>query len=477
MRGLRGRAALLALLATTLAQGPTRAQVQAPGAAVARTADETRAYELFSKVIAARTSTGEGKVPALLASLADQFRAAGFPDADIKIVPVADTAFMVVRYRGDGSGGRPILMMSHADVVTANHAEWHTDPFTLTERDGFYYGRGTVDVKIGLVAQMSALLRMKAAGAVPTRDLIMLVTGDEEDTQATMASVAASHRDLIDADFALNSDAGNGTLDEKTGKPLFFSLGTAEKGYASYEITVKDIGGHSSEPRAANAIYGLAGALRTLEAYRFPLMWNDTTLAYFRGIGALTPGTLGVAMRKFGQDPHDTAAAAVLAGNSKYVGMTRTTCVPTLLRGGHAENALPEFATVTVNCRVFPGVAPAEVLAALQKAAGSKAEVKAIGTPESTNASPLRADVVSAVTRALHERYPGLPVIPMQESGLSDALYTRRIGIPTYGVSTGFIKDSDNHMHGSNEGIPVDSFYNYLAFWYALLTDLTGHKQ
>ena len=458
--------ALVALLATTLAQAQTQ------GASAARSADDLKAYELFSKVIAFRTSVGEGQVPALLASLAEQFRAAGFPEADVRIVPLGDTAAMVVRYRGDGSGGRPILLMSHADVVTADHAQWRTDPFTLTEQNGFYYGRGTFDVKIGLVAQMSTLLRMKAAAVVPTRDLIMLVTGDEEDTQATTADIAGSHRDLIDADFALNSDAGNGTLDEKTGKPLFFSLGTAEKGYASYQVTIKNIGGHSSEPRADNAIYGLADALRGLQAYRFPLMWNDTTLAYFRGIGQLTPGTLGVAMRKFGQDPHDTAAAAVLAANPKYVGMTRTTCVPTLLRGGHAENALPEFAAATINCRIFPGIAPDEVQAALQKSVGSGAEVKAIGTPAKTNASPLRPDVVSAVTRALHVRYPGIPVIPMQESGLSDALYTRGLGIPTYGVSAGFIKDTDNHMHGSNEGIPVDSFYNYLAFWYALLTDL-----
>ena len=151
--------------------------------------------------------------------------------------------------------------------------------------------------------------------------------------------------------------------------------------------------------------------------------------------------------------------------------------MPTLLRGGHAENALPEFATATINCRTFPGVAPDEVQAALQKAAGAAAEVKAIGTPAKTNASPLRPDVVSAVTRALHLRYPGIPVIPMQESGLSDALYTRAIGIPSYGVSAGFIKDTDNHIHGSNEGIPVDSFYDYLAFWHALLTDLAAPKR
>jgi len=436
------------------------------------TADETRARELFAKLISFRTSVGANQVPAMLEYVAGQFRAAGFPDADINIIPLGASASLVVRYRGDGSGGKPILMMSHADVVTAERAEWRSDPFTLTEENGFLYGRGTVDVKIGLVAQMMTLLRLKAAGVVPTRDLILLVTGDEEDMQATAANIAGSHRGLIDADFALNADAGNGTLDETTGKALFFSLGTAEKGYASYEVTVKNGGGHSSEPRDDNAIYELAAALLRLQAFRFPIMWNDTTLAYFRGIGALTPGALGTAMRKFGHDPHDRAAAALLAGNPKYVGMTRTTCVPTLLRGGHAENALPEYATATLNCRTFPGVAPAEVQAALQTAAGPGAAVTPLGTPVGTNASPLRADVVEAVTRALHVRNPGVPVIPMQESGLSDAVYTRGIGIPTYGVSAGFIKDSDNHMHGSNEGIPTRSFYDYLDFWYSLITDL-----
>ena len=464
----------LALLAALLATAICSAQSQ--GADAPRTPDQVSALELFERVIAYKTSAGQAQVPALLAYLAEKFRAAGFPQADIRILPLGDTASMVVRLRGDGSGGKPILLMSHADVVTANHAEWRTDPFKLTEKDGFFYGRGTVDVKGGLVCEMAALLRMKAAGIVPTRDLIMMVTGDEEDMQATVADIVKNHRGLIDADFALNADAGNGTLDETTGKPLFFSLGTAEKGYASFDVTVKNIGGHSSEPRADNAIYDLAAALRRLQAYRFPIMWNDTTLAYFSGIGKLTPGTLGTAMRKFGQNPHDRAAATLLTGNPKYVGMTRTTCIPTLLRGGHAENALPEFATVTINCRTFPGAAPAEVQAKLHEVAGPGTEIATVGTPAGTNASPLRADVVTAVTRTLHLRYPGIPIVPMQESGLSDALYTRSVGIPTYGVSAGFIKDTDNHMHGSNEGIPVKSFYDYLDFWYVLLMDLAGPR-
>jgi len=366
--------------------------------------------------------------------------------------------------------------MAHTDVVTAKRAEWRSDPFTLVEEHGFFYGRGTIDVKDGLVCIMANMLRLKAEGFVPKRDLVLMLTGDEETNQDTAADLVKNHRELVDADFALNTDAGNGTADELTGLPLFFSIGTAEKGYADYAVTVRNPGGHSSEPRADNAIYELADALRKVQAYRFPVMWNETTLAYFTGIGKLTPGALGAAMRTFGANPHDAAAAAMLGANPKYVGMTRTTCIPTLLRGGSAENALPESATVNINCRLFPEVDPQAVQAALQQVVGPGAGVKIFGAPTRANASPLRADVLGAATRALHVRNPGVPVVPMMESGLSDAAYTRAIGIPTYGVGAAFIKDTDNHMHGSNEGVPVKSFYDYLDFWYELLKDVAGLK-
>jgi acetylornithine deacetylase/succinyl-diaminopimelate desuccinylase-like protein len=460
------RWALAALLAA-MACG-----AQAPGPGL--TPDQARARELFARAIGFRTSVGLGQVPVMANYLAAEFRAAGFPDADIHIFPLGETASMVVRYRGDGSGGKPILLMAHTDVVTAKPAEWRSDPFTLVEERGFFYGRGTIDVKDGLVCQMATLLRLKAEGFVPKRDLILLLTGDEETAQDTTADIVNNHRDLVDAEFALNTDAGNGTLDEGTGLPLFFSIGTAEKGYADYEVTVRNAGGHSSEPRADNAIYELADALRKVQVHAFPVTWNETTLAYFAGIGRLTPGTLGRAMRNFAANPRDQAAAALLAANPKYVGMTRTTCVPTLLRGGSAENALPEYATATINCRLFPGVDPVAVKATLQQLVGPGAAVAIVGTPFRTNASPLREDVLSAVTRALHARNPGVPVMPMQESGLSDAVFTRAIGIPTYGVGAAFIKDADNHMHGSNEGLPVKSFYDYLDFWYLLLKDLAS---
>jgi acetylornithine deacetylase/succinyl-diaminopimelate desuccinylase-like protein len=449
---------------------------QAAPAAPALTPNEAKARALFERVIAFKTSVGLGQVPALAEYLAGEFRAAGFPEADIHIFPLGETASMVVRYRGDGTGGKPILVMAHMDVVTAKREEWQRDPFTLVEENGFFYGRGTFDIKGGLTAETATFLRLKSEGFKPKRDLILMFSGDEETTENTTADLVKNHKDLISADFALNADAGNGTLDEATGKPLFFSLGTAEKSYASFDMTTSNPGGHSSQPRIDNAIYDLADAIKKVQAYRFPIMWNDTTLAYFKGIGKLTPGPLGQAMQKFGADPHDPNAAAVLAENPFYVGMIRTTCIPTLLRGGHAENALPETAAVTINCRIFPGIDPTEIKGRLQDVVGPKVPVTAIGTPYWSNASPLREDVVAAVTKALHARYPGVPLIPMQEPGSSDAVYTRNLGIPTYGVGSGFIKDSDNFMHGLNERVPVKSFYDYVDFWYLLVKDLAGKR-
>lgn len=460
--------ALLAVLAVSTCNA------QGAGASPTLTPNEAKAREIFQRVIAFKTSVGLGQVPAMANYLAGELRAAGFPESDIHIFPLGETASMVVRYRGDGTGGKPILLMAHMDVVTAKREEWQRDPFTLVEENGFFYGRGTFDIKGGLTCELATLLRLKAEGFVPKRDLILMFTGDEETTEDTTADLAKNHRDLIDADFALNADAGNGTLDETTGLPLFFSLGTAEKSYASFELTATNPGGHSSQPRVDNAIYDLADALKKVQAYGFPIMWNDTTLGYFKGIGKLTPGALGQAMRAFGANPHDQQAVATLAKSPNYVGMTRTTCVPTLLRAGHAENALPESAVATINCRVFPGIDPLAVKAKLQELVGPKITVTTVGKPAWSNASPLRADVVEAVTNALHVRTPGVPVLPMQEPGLSDALYTRGLGIPTYGVGAGFIKDSDDFMHGLNERVPVKSFYDYLDFWYVLVKNLAS---
>jgi acetylornithine deacetylase/succinyl-diaminopimelate desuccinylase-like protein len=437
-------------------------------------ANEREARELFARLIAFRTEAGQGQVPVMAEYLAGRFREAGFPAADIHLMPHGETAALVVRYRGDGSGGRPIALLAHMDVVTARREDWQRDPFTLTEENGYFYGRGTEDIKSGVTVLTASFLRLKREGFVPSRDLVIVFTGDEETAQDTVAELLARHRDWVDAEFALNTDAGGGELDEQ-GRPLMYDLQTAEKTYASFELTTHNPGGHSSQPRADNAIYALADALEKLRTFRFPVMWNDTTLASFKARGAVTPGALGKAMRDFARDPHDAAAAELLAGEPAEVGKTRTTCVATLLRGGHAENALPQSATATVNCRIFPGVAVAEVQRTLAALVGPEVAVTPIGKALASDASPLRADVLAAVGKAVHAIHPGVPVTPMQESGATDGLYFRAAGIPTYGVGCVFIKSSDEFAHGLNERIPVQSFYEDLRFWHVLLTTLAGH--
>jgi acetylornithine deacetylase/succinyl-diaminopimelate desuccinylase-like protein len=439
---------------------------------------DAKAREIFEKVIAIPTSLGNHKVPEMAEYLAGEFRAAGFPAEDVTVVPFKlpadDTAALIVRYRGDGSGGKPILLMAHMDVVTAKASDWVRDPFKLVEEDGFFYGRGTYDVKHGVTELTTVFLRLKAEKYVPKRDLIIFFSGDEETSQATTEAVARKHRELIDAEYALNADGGGGTLDDDSGKPLYFSLQTAEKTYADFTLTTRNPGGHSSTPRADNAIYELATALTKLRQFSFPVMWNDTTLASFRAAGTTTPGELGQAMTKFAANPKDAAAVAVLAANPANVGQTRTTCVATRLDGGHANNALPQSATANVNCRIFPGVAIDEVRAMLASVVGEGVEIKVVGQPLSSDASPLRADVVAAVTRVVQKRYPGVPIVPQQSSGATDGLVFRSVGIPTYGVDPTFIKDKDAFSHGLNERLPVKSFYDGLDMWYLLIKDLAG---
>ncbi len=442
-------------------------------AADARTENELRAREIFAKLIGYKTSVGLGQVPAMAGYLADQFRAAGFAESDIHVLPLGETASLVVRYPGDGTGGKPILLLAHMDVVTAKPEDWRRDPFTLVEEAGYFFGRGTSDVKEGIATLTATFLRLKAEGFKPTRDLVIVFSGDEETEMATIQDLVKNHRKLIDAEYALNSDGGGGDLDA-TGKALTFGLQAAEKTYASFELTVRNAGGHSSLPRADNAIYELADALKRVQAYRFPVSWNEITVAAFRAAGQATPGKVGEAMTRFANDQTDADAIEVLSAEPGEVGRIRTTCIPTLLRGGHADNALPQSATATINCRIFPGVAVQAVQKTLQDVAGKNVAVDSIGAPTASDASPLRADVMAAVAKAVHARHPGTPIVPSQESGATDGLYLRAAGIPTYGVSGMFMKDSDAFAHGLNERIPVDGFYNGLEHWHVLVTELAG---
>ena len=444
-------------------------------ASAGRSASDLKAREMFAKAISIPTSEGLGKVPELANYLAGEFRQAGFPDADVHVLPLGETASLVVRYRGDGSGGRPVLLMAHMDVVTANREEWQRDPYALVEEGGYFFGRGTLDVKQGVVGLAATFLRLKSEGFVPTRDLILYFSGDEETNGYTAQDTVKNHRELVDAEFALNADGGGGSL-ASDGTPVMYSLQVAEKTYASFALTAHNAGGHSSAPRADNAIYELANALVRLQAFRFPVMWNDGTLGYFRATGAVRHDALGRAMTAFAANPHDQAAIELLGSEPGEVGKIRTTCVATMLSGGHAENALPQTATATVNCRIFPGQSVDDVRHALEVLALPAVEVKTIGSPFPAPASPLRSDVLEAVTEVVHSLRPGIPIVPTQSSGASDGIYFRAAGIPTYGVGLSFGRDEDDFQHGLDERIAVASFYEDLEYWHRLLLRIAGPR-
>jgi acetylornithine deacetylase/succinyl-diaminopimelate desuccinylase-like protein len=466
----------LLILAVGLVMGATAptAFAKAPAPASAPAAERARAREIFEHIVGIESSVGKGNVPAVANYLAGLFLAGGFPAADVHVLPLGETASLVVRYRGSGRGGRPIDLIAHMDVVTANRTDWQRDPFRLIEEDGYFFGRGTADVKQEVALITTTVLALKARGFVPTRDLIVAFSGDEETEMKTAQDLVTTHRDLVDAEFALNADGGGGVLAEGTAKPQIFYLQGAEKSSVSYALTTQNAGGHSSVPRRDNAIYELADALKAVQRLEFPVQWNDWTLGDFKAAGALTPGALGEAMARFAANPKDADAAAEISKNPAFVGRLRTTCVATRLAGGHANNALPQSAVATVNCRIFPGTSAADVRTTLQQAVGSEVEVRQAEEAIVSDASPLRPDVVAAVTRAVDAADPGTRVVPTQASYATDGAVYRSAGIPTYGCGGVFIMDSEDFAHGLNERIRVGAFYDALTYWSVLIKSLAG---
>lgn len=439
-------------------------------------AEKARALEIFRTVVELDTSVEGSKVPEMARYLAERFEDGGFAPEDIRVLELEKTASLVVRYRGDGSGGKPILLMAHMDVVPAHREDWERDPFKLIEGNGYYFGRGTADNKSSVALLASIFLSLKAEKFVPTRDLILAFTGDEETAGRSATSLVKEHRELIDAEFAINSDAGGGLLSE-AGKPISYALQTAEKTFASFKLTATNAGGHSSQPRRDNAIFDIARVVASVKRFAFPVMWNDTTLASFRSEGAVAGGKIGKALKRFARRPGDKWAAGVLSASPFHVGKIRTTCIPTMMQAGHADNALPQRASVTINCRIFPGVKIATVQAQLQRLAGAKISIAPLeNNYTSSDASPLRPDVVAAVTAAVHATYPGVPIVPSMSSGATDGVFYRGAGLPTYGASEIFMKDSDDYTHGLNERVPVSSFYAGLTHWRVLLTTLAGKQ-
>jgi acetylornithine deacetylase/succinyl-diaminopimelate desuccinylase-like protein len=425
---------------------------------------------MLKHAISIPTVEGQHQVPVLAAYLADQLKAGGFAAGDVEIIPVGDTAALVARYRGTGEG-KPILLSGHMDVVAAKRGDWTRDPFTLVEENGYLYGRGTADMKAAVVVLVQTLIRLKREGFRPRHDLILLLSGDEETAMASTIELAKRYHD---AEFLLNADAGGGTLDPDTGKPLLYQIQAAEKTYADFQISLTSAGGHSSEPNADNAIYRLARIIDRVAAHQFPPQSNEITLASPRALGAHIPGPLGAAMTRFAAHPGDAAAAATISADPAYVGQIRTTCVATMLNGGHAVNALPQSASVNINCRIFPGTSVDSVRDTLVKVIDdqSASVTRQSSPPVANSASPLRPDVIAAVTAAVHQRFPGVDVVPSMSAGATDSKHFRNAGVPSYGIDAAFTKPDDTFAHGLNEKLPASEVEAGLEFWHRVLTQL-----
>jgi acetylornithine deacetylase/succinyl-diaminopimelate desuccinylase-like protein len=439
-----------------------------PASSSADALSETMA--MLKHAISLHTSEGQHQVPVLAAYLADKLKAAGFAADDVQIIPVGETAALVARYRGTGKG-KPILLSGHMDVVAANRKDWTRDSFTLINENGYLYGRGSADMKTAVVVMVETLIRLKHEGFKPSHDLILLLSGDEETAMASTRELAKRYHD---AEFLLNADAGGGTLDATSGKPLLYEIQAAEKTYADMQIRLTSPGGHSSEPNSDNAIYRLARILDRVAAYQFPPMSNAITRASLHALGAHTPGPMGAAMTRFAAHPDDAAAAATISADPAYVGQIRTTCVATMLNGGHALNALPQSASVNINCRIFPGTPVASVRDTLVKVIADKTATVTVLPPPPVDspASPLRPDVIAAVTAAVHARYPGVDIVPGMSAGASDSMYFRNAGVPSYGIDASFTKPDDTFAHGLNEKLPASEVEAGLEFWHRVLVQL-----
>ena len=444
--------------------------------AVAQSSPEhVEARQMFERVITFRTSHGQGQVPAMAGYLEQELRDGGVPADQIEKLPSGEATAMLVRIPGSDASAKPILFSAHMDVVDARPEDWKRDPYKLIEEAGYFYARGTIDNKAGVVAVASTILRLHKQGLKPRRTLVFAFVGDEEtglDETAGTTRMIAAHPWVRGAEYAINTDAVGGIL-APDGKPIIYLVQGAEKTYASYRLLVTNPGGHSSRPRADNAIYELSEAVSRVGKYRFPVKSNDLTRAYLGAVGKVTAGAEGQALRAFAANPSDSAAADAIWNDPEFVGTTRTTCVATMLDAGHAENALPQKAAATVNCRIFPGVSAEDVRQQLAKAvANPNVQVTIMGAPVVSPVSELRPDIEQAIERSIHKRYPAVPLSPYLESGGTDGMIYRTAGIPTSASSGVFIRPNEMFAHGLDERIPIKSFYDGLEHVYDLAVDL-----
>jgi len=429
------------------------------------------AYDIYKQLIEINTTDSVGNTTTAAEAMAARLRAAGFAPADVQVLaPNPRKGNLVARLRGSGSG-KPILLLAHLDVVEAKKEDWSVDPFVLIEKDGYYYGRGTGDDKAMAAIWIANLIRYKQEGWVPKRDLIVALTADEETGDFNGVQwLLDKHRDLLDAAFALN-EGGSGR--SRDGKLLYNGVGASEKMYVSFGLETHNRGGHSSQPRADNAIYELAQGLTRLAAYQFPVKLNEVTRTYFQRMSKLEAGQTAADMAAVTSG--DADAAARLSQTPVYNALLRTTCVATRLEGGHADNALPQSAKATVNCRVLPGESADEVRDTIAKVVNDPGiQITWIDRARPSPASPLSTEVIRPIEQVTSEFWPGVPVMPLMATGASDGLYLRNAGVPTYGISGLFGDINDDRSHGRDERVGVQQFYDSLQFLYTLVKRLAS---
>jgi acetylornithine deacetylase/succinyl-diaminopimelate desuccinylase-like protein len=436
--------------------------------------NDARAVEIFKQLIEINTTdTPSGNVTTAAEAVAARLTAAGFAAADVQVLgPDPRKGNLVARYRGTGAR-RPILLLAHLDVVEAKREDWSMDPFVFVEKDGFFYGRGTSDDKAMASQFVANLIRLKEEHFVPDRDLILALTADEEGGTFNGAEwLVQKHKDLIEADFAIN-EGGGGNI--RKGRYLTNEVQASEKVYQDFHLEVTNKGGHSSLPVKDNAIYHLSAGLTRLSAYEFPVKLNEVTRAYFERSAAVeSDPKVAADMRAVARETPDLAAAARLSALLPYYNsMMRTTCVATRLLGGHAQNALPQLATANVNCRILPGESPVAVKDQLTEVLADPAiKVEFVDEAHPSKPSPLRPEVMGVIESLTKEMYPGVVVVPVMSTGATDGLYMRNGEIPTYGVDGTFGDIDDVRAHGRDERIGVKQYFEGLEFQYRLIKAL-----
>jgi acetylornithine deacetylase/succinyl-diaminopimelate desuccinylase-like protein len=439
--------------------------------------------DIFQQLIEINTTDSSGSTTVAAQAMRQRFAQAGFSASDLFVGGPNDRkGNLVVRLRGSGAA-KPILIICHLDVVEARREDWTTDPFQFVEKDGYFYGRGTEDMKEGDAILVTNFIRMKKEGFSPDRDLILALTADEEGGDFNGVDwLLKTHRDWIDAEYCINLDGGE--FEKQQGKRVLAAIQASEKVYADFQLESLNPGGHSSVPSSDNAIYHLAGALTRLQAFSFPLQINEITRNYFERTADLTSGQVAADLRAAAKQPPNPPAVERLSAMPYYNALLRTTCVATLLSGGHAPNALPQTARANVNCRIFPGEDPEKVRKTLEHiVADPKVAVTVVpqraadGTIVPLVAvppSPLLPELTLAMDKTIHAMWGNLPVVATMSTGATDGKITRIAGIPTYGIACLFFNREDNRAHGKDERIGVQDFYEGIEFNYRLIRELSG---